>query len=201
MRNAYDLGIDYAKDYGIDITRLGCVMLSTDSPWLTPQPILREMEAFQILEDNQYDSPHTSFVSGIALDWHITVKYGLINANQEAVNNVILKTNLPEMQFQYVETSMVEVWDKIDKDGTPYECIVKKIKQWHYDDLVESYEALRDWHIQFSVLPNVDTFPMYEAHVTLGYFKPGTWDSVKGSLYKYLRDDIRITGWRFSGLQ
>lgn len=165
----------WMSDFGIDPNRLGCVMLNVEDPW-------HNAAAWQELKENEYRSPNLSYVKGLLDHWHATVRYGFLpEVKQSHIEHILSQIEKPD----YVLLDEIEVWESVN--GEPYECVVAKVNTLQ-TELSEAWQS-------FGVLPNIATFP-YKPHVTLGYFKPGTWDSAK---YEAAIDDaVATTDWKIS---
>jgi len=153
--NGYDIPNTYTA-LGIDISKLGCVMLQVKSPDLSEL----------INPEWAYYSPNLRYAQGFdKIGDHITLLYGLLeNANtwKEHVDTV-----LEGWEPELIEPHYVDHF--ASANGEPYGCIVLKI--------YKSYNLL-DAHNRLSLLPHIDTFP-YEPHLTIGYVKEEVVEEVE----------------------
>ena len=146
--NAYE--VKALSRRGINVGRLGCVMLDVTSPAMSkliPSAWL-------------YTSPHPDrrWISGAKDEGHATLLYGLLdNANtiREDIDEVLGGWERPRV----LTTREVGVFPSAFADE-PYSCIVAHL---------DVSEALLDAHARLSLLPHIDTHPTYRPHVTLAY--------------------------------
>ena len=142
-------GVRALKDMGIDPGKLGCVMLDVAMPDLSGV----------IPDEWCYASPRPDrfWVSGRQAEGHVTLLHGLLSHATDirpAIDEV-----LDGWEPGPVEGCVVTVFPS-PWDDEPYSCIVS--------ELVLTPE-LRDAHARLSLLPHIDTYPTYRAHVTLAY--------------------------------
>ena len=150
-QNIYD-------EIGIDLSSLGCVMLDVDAPNVN--------DLFENARPYVSKDPKRFWINGINDDHHITVRYGLLNSvRQEHVLQVLKDVQFPEKVFG----SHLEVFQSPYPDES-YECIVLRI---HTDPGIAFVNDLLAMREALGFLPNVNTFPGYKAHVTLGYVHKG----------------------------
>ena len=146
--NAYE--VKALSRRGINVGRLGCVMLDVTSPAISkliPSAWL-------------YTSPHPDrrWISGAQDEGHATLLYGLLdNANtiREDIDEVLGGWERPRV----LTTREVGVFPSPFADE-PYSCIVAHLNL---------SEQLSDAHSRLSLLPHIDTHPEYKPHVTLAY--------------------------------
>jgi hypothetical protein len=146
-------------DLGYDLSKLGCIML----PLVSNDDLETAVTKTISHEDTYFASnPSRSWIKGIVADKaHITLLYGLLRSGQEMEKHV-------DAVLEYGVKMPNEV--KIDHVGyfvspyadEPYYCIVAHLAA--ADGLVEAHDRL-------TFLPHIDTFPDYEAHITLAYIK------------------------------
>lgn len=144
MSKAYQL--DALKRIGLDISGLGCVMLDVAMPDLSV-----------VDERWEYYSPSKQhwWVSGVQDEGHATLLYGLLPdlVDRQGVDEVLTGWEPPVL-----EASGLEVFGSPFPDE-PYACIVARV----------AHPALLDAHQRLSLLPHINTYPDYKAHVTLTY--------------------------------
>lgn len=159
--NAYDYAHVH-KNLGIDVAKLGCVMMGVEP-----------LDVHLYLDDAERElyyskNPARHWIKGAvgADDPHVTLLYGLLdNANsiEREVHAVLDGWSLPEVQIE-----KVDFFPSTFKDE-PYACVIGKIKKT--PELLEAHQRL-------SLLPHINTFPEYTPHVTLAYVhesKRGKW--------------------------
>lgn len=149
--NANDYADTLKAYFGIDVPKMGCVMLKVEK-LKTEFIVPKEWEYYAKNEDYKW-------IKGINAGDHITLLYGLLrNANtiRAAVDKVLSgwKPEAPQIE-------KVGSFPSTYKDE-PYVCIVGHVKKT--DNLVEAHDRL-------SFLPHIDSHPGYKPHVTLGYVK------------------------------
>lgn len=144
---------DMYKELGIDIDALGCIMLDIDA---SDVPNLIDPEELYFTSD-----PKKFWIKGFVASAHphVTLMYGLLE------QGIVWK--------QHVD-KVLEGWDSssitIDHVGffpspykdEPYSCIVAH---------VDASKGLLEAHERLSLLPHINTFPGYKAHMTLAYVK------------------------------
>lgn len=146
MKNAHTFPHIYDR-MGIDLRELGCLMLNTESPVAS----MGEAKPFVSPDPKKF------WVKGILDHWHVTVRYGFLQgvaAND--VDDVLADFDVPAE----LKVTGTEIFPSPYKDEV-YECLVARVED---PRLVAMNTAL-------SVLPNVNTFPEFKAHITIGYFE------------------------------
>lgn len=151
--SSHDFKEVYERE-GIDLTKLGCVMLDT-------QPLRKPaMYDFEIPEAF-YKSPNPDmfWIDGYVADKtpHVSLLYGLMTPAYEQPENieaVMEGWSMPEVtikEFGYFPSTMKE---------EPYFCIIGH---------VEVTPKLLEAHHRLSFLPHINTFAGYKPHVTVAY--------------------------------
>lgn len=162
------------SDLGIDLNKLGCVMLGTET-----------IDTSFIDDDDLYytKNPDLFWINGRAEgNSHITLKYGLLNSvRRKHVLKVIEGLPLPE----YLTPDRIEKFDSPFPDE-PYECIVLRVSTEHEGRGGGSGKKVMDLHNALNYLPHINTFPDYKPHITLAYVKKGwytnhVWGGEKGT--------------------
>jgi 2'-5' RNA ligase len=141
---------------GIELNKLGCVMLDTEP---IPKPLMYDLsipEAF-------YTSPDEKkfWIKGYVADQtpHVTLLYGLLTPANEQPENIatVLEgweiDSVTVKEFGYFESPMAD---------EPYYCIVGHI---------EVTPKLLEGHERLEFLPHVNTFSGYKPHITIAYVK------------------------------
>lgn len=152
--NSYDFPTVY-KSLGIDVSKLGCVMLDVE-----PLDVTAYVDDF---EDDLYISEHPDrhWINGAVgeKNAHVTLLYGLLenawNWSEE------ITTVLDDWSMTTIEIEKVSYFPSTFADE-PYACIIAKIKKT---------PELMDGHQRLSLLPHINTFAEYSPHVTLAYVK------------------------------
>lgn len=150
MKNAHEFPHIY-KRWGVDLRDLGCLMLNTESP------------VWEMYEAVPYVSPDPKkfWIKGLLDHWHVTVRYGFLSGiTANDVDDVLADVELPST----LKISGLDVFPSPYEDEE-YDCLVARV-----DD-----EALTAMNTALSVLPNINTFPEYKAHITIGYFEKNSW--------------------------
>lgn len=152
--NSYDYPSVY-KNLGIDISKLGVVMLDVEP--------LAVADYVDDAEDDLYVSEHPDrhWINGAvgAKSAHVTLLYGLLenawNWSEE------ITTVLDDWSIQTVEIEKVSFFPSTFADE-PYSCIIAKVRKT---------KELMEGHHRLSLLPHINTFEEYTPHVTLAYVK------------------------------
>lgn len=147
MKNAHVFSSVYDR-LGIDLRDLGCLMIDTDSP-------------VNYLSDalTPYVSPDPKkfWVKGLLENWHATVRYGFLSGvSADDIDLVLEHVEIPDT----LKISGIDVFPSPYPDEK-YDCLVARVED----------SRLVDMNTALSVLPNVNTFPVYKAHITIGYFE------------------------------
>lgn len=145
--NAYE--VQALKTMGVDITKLGCVMLDVEKPNL--DGLIPEEWAYSAR------NPARHWIKGLDAGEHITLLFGLLqNANLilYAIDEVMAGWEAGTITVAGIGSFPSSFADE------PYACIVA-----HIEVTVE----LLDAHSRLSLLPHIDTHPGYKPHLTLGY--------------------------------
>ena len=142
------------KNLGIDLGKLGCIMIDTD-------PI--EVSSIIAEEDLYYaaDPEAHRYIDGIVSEKvpHCTLLYGLLRSGPELQPHV--DALLDGWQLEKLQIAGVTAFDSRLADE-PYYCLVAELSLTA--ELVEGNARLR-------MLPHIDTFPAYRAHITLAYIR------------------------------
>lgn len=140
---------------GIDVSKLGCIMLDLDPIIVTDLVDQGKADLYSSVHSDRY------WISGAVAEnkAHITLLYGLLSKGQTwkgLVDEVLTGWDWPQLTIQKVSAfpSMF--------DDEPYSCIIAEIKI--SPELLEGHQRL-------SLLPHINTFGEYKAHVTLAYVK------------------------------
>lgn len=146
MKNAHTFSSVYSR-LGIDLRDLGCLMIDTESP----------VESLGHMKPYFSPDPKKFWVNGVLDNWHATVRYGFLpGVSADDVDLVLEHVEVPSE----LEITGLEVFPS-PYPGEQYDCLVARVE----DARLEAMNAA------LSVLPNINTFPIYKAHITIGYFE------------------------------
>lgn len=174
--SAHDFSEIY-DDLDIDLTKLGCVMLDLDSIPVT-ELVPGRGHTLHFSED-----PARSWIRGAVGESksHITMLYGLLSTEwQPHIRNVLDGWTLPE----FVELDGIEVFES-PYDDEKYSCIVARIR---------ITPDLQEGHARLELLPHINTFLDWRAHVTLAYVTPESRDAWVASLEANLPRTLKVIG-------
>lgn len=162
MLSAYD--VEALRRYSVNPSKLGCVMLDVRMPDLS-----------EVLPPEwAYTSPNPDhrWITGIQSEGHVTLLYGLLPflVDRRGVDEVLAGWN-PEQ----VCADELEVFSSPFPDE-PYSCIVARD--------AGPAPFLMNAHARLSLLPHINTFPEYKAHVTLAYVHREYTDDAVAALRK-----------------
>jgi hypothetical protein len=182
FKTAFDYGFQQ-KYTPIGTKKLGCVMVGTTSPLVTSDVLHTEeftqKQYFTQRNDRQW-------IKGItpAGRHHVTIRYGFLpDVSALDLHKVANDVHIPEKLSITGYEIFLSPYDDEDAD---YECVVA---------LIDPTE-LNDANLQFGVLPNINTYPEFKPHVTIGYFYKGAWDSDLAAYY--LTEHVNTLGWKIS---
>lgn len=173
MKNAHEFPGLY--DDLFDFPNAGYVMLDVDNPLVAEPDFLKKHE--YVSKD-----PTKYWMKGFATEWHATVRGPLDpKVRIKHCEQVLEGIELPK----YLSLSRLEVFPSPYPDED-YMCLVA----------VVSDPALSEFNQQLSVLPGVQTYIPYKAHVTIGYFKGSLRDEA-GNVEDYLDSSVRTIGFNY----
>ena len=143
------------KKLGIDIKKMFCTMLNAE--WSDEQKETW-MTMFESSGAKPYTSKDKSWIKWYVYEKHphVTLLYGSL-AN---VSADMIKTVLSEWTPDPLTISEVSYFDSPDSEE--YYCIIAKVSIT--ENLLRARSLLE-------LLPHVNTFPDYKAHITLGYIE------------------------------
>jgi hypothetical protein len=173
LKNAHEFPGLY--DDLFDFPSAGYVMLDVDSPLVADTGFL---------EDHQYisDDPNLYWMKGLATEWPATVRVPLDpKVRQKHVKQVIEGIDIP----RYLRLGDIEVFPSPYPDQD-YVCIVARVED----------EWLVNLNAQLAVLPGVQTYIPYKAHVTIGYFDGNVMDRI-GDVKQYLDTHVETIGFNY----
>lgn len=170
---------DFYPELGIDLSKLGYLMLDTETPLDGDLP-----------NDGEYISadPNKPYVKGLLTDWHITARGGLLeNVRQTQVKEVLTLSVVPAS----LSIADVEVFPSPYLDE-PYDCVVALIDAAPGSEIFQLNSDL-------GVLPNIATYTEYRPHVTIGYFEQGWYAANSNEVL--LKDTVPVLGINFGKMQ
>ena len=143
---------DIYEAEGIEVDKLGCVMLDTEP---IAMPKMYELEIPEVF----YTSKDRFWIKGYTADKtpHVTLLYGLLtpaNEQPENVARVMEGWTMPTVtikEFGFFPSPMEE---------EPYYCIVGHI---------EVTPLLLEAHQRLSFLSHINTYPEFKPHITIAY--------------------------------
>lgn len=173
------------KDLGVDLNKLGCVMLDVDGSVIPDIPD-------EYLADLHFsEDPALFWIKGfVAGDTpHITLLYGLMQEAGEIKDKIF--TVLDDWELKSVKVKGISYFDS-NMAAEGYYCIIAEIEVT--PDLLEGHQRLQ-------LLPHIDTFPEYKPHITIAYIKKD--EKVRNRLIAYYRSligkRIPVTGLNLGG--
>ena len=143
------------KKLGIDIKKLFCTMANIG--WTDEQKATWE-NMFSSSWAHPYTSSDKKWIKWLVYDNHphVTVLYGTL----DDVDADMVKTVLSGWTPAPLTISEISYFDSPDQEE--YYCIIAK---------VEVTQDLKDARAKLELLPHINTFPDYKAHITLGYIQ------------------------------
>jgi len=171
--NAYQFQ-DIYEELRISFNRLGCIMLDIDPKGLPP---------FKNVQ-NLYDNSNNSIASG---EPHVTLLYGLMQPGtvwKKYVDEVLEGWSCTEVTVDHVD-----FFDSPNPGIEPYYCIVAHVKVT---------PQLQEGHDRLQLLPHIDTFPGYKAHITVAYVNRD--DKVRDDTIAYYQEELAGKSFKVKGL-
>jgi hypothetical protein len=144
--NAYDYQNLYF-DLGINLSRLGVVMLNVDPLWgITDAVAAAGCTLYRSPDEEQF------WIDGAVGERtaHLTLLYGILERGKHLSQQVLHGWEADPIELEEIEVFPFE----------GYSCIVARAKMT--PNLLEA-------HSRLSLLPHIDLFPDYKPHVTLAY--------------------------------
>lgn len=161
-----------------------CVMLDTDNPLFYPNFL--NMPLFQ---ENQYFEPTgKKYMQGITDDHHITLKYGILPS--VSTDDIWEVLNVWSPHKPLIPTRHIFGSYQILGNSSDYDAVVVPI------ELSPFISAI---HSELNCFPNITTFPYYQPHITIGYFKKGFWQDLDPRLLPPLKHEIGPLNFRITG--
>lgn len=160
---------DVYNALGIDLTKLGVVMLDVD-----PFPVT-ELVTDGEADLYESDNPNHFWIRGAVAEStaHTTLLYGLLSRELKPfINTVLTGWTIPPLEVEGIgsfESTFPE---------EPYSCIVAHIKPT---------PELLEGHKRVSLLPHINTYTEYQPHLTLAYVKVEAREKWLAELGEFLR--------------
>lgn len=161
---------DVYKALGVNLDKLGCIMLD-----LKPPTGMEAMKKRLETDDALYfakDKAKFWMQGWVGDEPHVTLLYGLMSPGNESPMKGAVDEVLNGWKKPMIEVDHVGFFESTNTDE-PYYCIIGHVVK--SPELIEGNERLK-------LLPHIDTFPGYKPHATIAYIKKS-----KGEAY---RDDI-----------
>lgn len=141
-------------ELNVNLDKLGCIMLDVDGSLITNE--LEENELFYTANKDRFWI--NGFVAGKTP--HVTLLYGLLQSGnttyRKYVDEVLRGWSIDEIEIDHIGFFESPYADE------PYYCVVAHVK---------ITDNLRSGHNRLQLLPHINTFPDYKAHITLAYVK------------------------------
>lgn len=176
------------KDLGIDVDKLGCIMLDVDGSTIPEYPKFKE-DGY--LHETKSDKRFwiKGFVAGHTP--HVTLLYGLLESGQKWKDHV--DTVLRGWGIRHVTVKEVGSFDSNYPDEEYY-CIVAHL---------EITPTLLEGHNRMQFLPHIDTFAgPYKAHITIAYIKKD--EDIRDEVIAYYQKELvgkelKVTALNYGG--
>lgn len=152
-KNANQIREMYAE-LGINIDKLGCIMLDLDGSPI--QMAINDNDLFFTSHPERFWIK--GFVAGHTP--HVTLLYGLLKSGNTEYRQYVDKV-LEGWKIETVSVDHVGYFESPYPDE-PYYCIVAHLN---------ISNTLKAGHNRLQLLPHINTFPDYKAHITIAYVK------------------------------
>ena len=180
------------KKLGVNLSKLGCVMLdlavpyflSKEASWITAQGA----DCIWHFSKNK----ERFWIKGYVADKpHVTVLYGLMEGAKKWKRHVdsLLKDFWPSPYALHLEIDHFDYFPSPYPDE-PYWCIVAHLKE---------SPLLAAMNERLQMLPHIRTFPGYKAHVTIGYINDNEIAN-RDSIIKSLNDNKQNEAFTIIGI-
>lgn len=165
------------KDLGIDLGKLGCIMLDVEP--IKVSDIIKPEDLYYSGDEGEHTEGNVS-----EIEPHVTLLYGLLRSGPEMKQHVdiILSGWSPE-DITISDVSFFYANDPTDR----FVAIIAK---------VVTSNNLLDANTRLGYLPHLNTFPDYQPHITLAYVKDtADWKNYVSQLNERLHDQpVRALG-------
>lgn len=144
---------------------LGCVMLRLEGPMIGYLDRASQELVPGLFADNTNDPSWPETLRTGKKEYHVTLRYGFLPGVKERhVREVLDHIDMGKVAIYPVGLTWF--------DAPDYDVLVIELDtDFYYPDRGAS---LREINAQLGILPNVNTFPAYRAHMTVGYFVKGS---------------------------
>ena len=136
------------EQIGIDISKLGCVMLNT-APLSVHDSIPEQFWHYGELPGSRVGGPEK--------EAHVTLLFGLLQ------NAHVWRAHVDEVLDGWTPPDVIEIVEYGVFTAATYDVVIGH---------VNNQTEVRDAHHRLSRLPHINTFP-YKPHVTIGYVRKG----------------------------
>lgn len=187
---------DFKKVYewlGIDLNKLGCLMLDTE-PMKIAHWIGEDGQSSYILGFPFYYAKNKDrfWIDGYVGQHssHLTLLYGLLTEAQNYKPHI--EEVLKDWKLDTVKIADIGYFDSPYEDE-PYYCVVAHI---------EVSDKLLEGHQRLEFLPHVNTFAGYKPHITIAYIEKS--EKLRDNFIADLKEqfvgkELKITGLNFGG--
>jgi len=155
------------QSLGIDLSKLGCVMLDLNE--------MPEARGIDLKGDPFYHAadPSHFWIKGWVFDNpHVTLLYGLMTPANETPNRELVPEVLKGWDYPTIEIDSIGYFESPYQEE-PYWCIVA---------MVRVNAQLQEGHDRVAMLPHINTFPGYKPHATIAYIKKSLGDNYRDNL-------------------
>lgn len=170
--NSHDFESVYKK-LGINVNKLGCLMLDVSVKNI-PSP---DQDLLYFSKD-----PEMFWIQGFVAgkNPHVTLLYGFLESAEKY--KPYIDEVLKGWSLDTVKISDVTFFESpLEKE--PYYCIVAEI---------EVSPQLAEGHARLQLLPHIDTFVDYKAHLTLAYIKKN--DAIRDKVINHYKNVVKLPG-------
>lgn len=152
------------QELGINLNKLGCVMLDTEPIYNNTEVDEEEYKGFYYIEPSclyYTEDEDKKWINGWVAEKHphITLLYGLMKKASDYEDQI--KEVLKGWEYKKAEIEDIGFFESPYKEE-PYYCIVAHIKVT--PELLEGHQRLE-------LLPHINTFAGYKPHMTIAYIK------------------------------
>ena len=166
------------KDLGVDLSKLGCVMLDLAPPkFILDEAMWTSINGADCIWYHA-KNPERFWINGFVGDKpHCTALYGLMEGAgiwkdhiETLVDDIGLPSHLEIDHFGYFDSPY---------EDEPYWCMVAHLKE---------NLALNALNERLQMLPHIRTFEGYKAHVTIAYIAKSQGEAYRDLILKSLRE-------------
>lgn len=166
---------------GVNIDKLGCIMLDIDEGQIPDLPDEFKGDLYTTKNSDRFWIK--GFVGGNSP--HCTLLYGLMESGK--TNKKYVDMVLDGWTLDSLKVESIGYFDSPYKDD-PYFCITAHL---------EVDDKLREGRTRLELLPHINTFPDFKAHVTIAYIEKD--EKVRKKIINYYQDklvgkNLKVTG-------